>query len=122
MTGGADWSAFYLALCSVGSRAIAGLAEDDRELIDTIAGSTDGFWSGELQATFEDAAADSGVRAAVLAALEVWLRSVRSALRTDFGVGLSGSPKVDPRSPAIDELIAAAGGDPDGMEGAVDTR
>jgi len=107
----ADWSGFYLALCSIGSQAIAGLDPDDRELIDTIAGSTDEFWSGELQATFEDTAADEGIRAAVVAALEVWLRSIRSTLRANFGIGLSGSPKVTPDSPALERLIAAASGD-----------
>lgn len=107
----ADWSGFYVALCSIGSQAIADLDPDDRTLIDTIAGSTDEFWSGELQATFEDTAADEGIRPAVMATLEVWLRSIRSALRANFGIRLTGSPKVNPDSPVLDRLIAAAGGD-----------
>jgi hypothetical protein len=102
-----DWTAFYQTLCARGHEALAGIDDADRELIFTIASTTDTFWSDGLQAALEAGAADGDVRRGVLAALDTYRDNVRSALSADFGISL-GRVSVDEASPVVDALVEAA--------------
>ena len=106
-----DWSSFYETLCQRGPDLLLGIGDDVREIIAITAETTDTFWSEGMQEQLS-IASEEGLRAGVLAALDVWLENVIAALESDFGIQLDRRVvRVDPDSPILMALVAAAQGD-----------
>ena len=105
-----DWSSFYDSLCQHGPELLLGIDDDVREIIAITAETTDTFWSDGLQEQMS-IASEEGLRAGVLAALEVWRENVIAALDDNFGIQLDrGAVRIDPESPILTALVAAAQG------------
>jgi len=104
-----DWSSFDETLRVIGPRILGGIDDEVRELVEWLAVSTDEFFSADLQATLVDRTDADGLRAGVVAALDVWRGNVVDPLSADFAIDLDwSSTAIDPTSPLVEELVQAA--------------
>lgn len=105
-----DWSSFYQALCQHGPNLLLGIDDEVREIIAMTAETSDMYWSDGMEEQMA-IGAEEGLRAGVLAALEVWRENVLAALDSNFGILLDrGTVRINKDSPLLIELEKAAKG------------
>jgi hypothetical protein len=104
-----DWSSFYNALCQFGPNLLQGIDDDNKEIIQDLASTTDMFWSDGLQDCLARGSGEGNLRGGILSALELWRENVLQALDESFGIELDWQAiQIDTANPLVDELVAAA--------------
>lgn len=108
MSDDCDWAGFYRALCERGPQLLEGIDDETRGII-ALTATTDAFWSEGLQETLVEAAARNGLRAGVLAAVELWREAVLTVLSDDYAIDLDWDRVTfDAGHSVIDDLVTAA--------------
>lgn len=105
-----NWGRFYRALGTKGPRLIHGLDPAIVEWIQTIAESSDAFWSESLYELLSMGAQAGDLRRGVIDAVEEWCANVRNHLRSeeDLSESLIETLHLELDDAVIDELVQAA--------------